>query len=77
MCVYMSTCIHIHICRILFIFGYAGSSLLLRLFFSCSECGLHFTVVLRPLTTVASLEHRFCVRGLQQLWLLGSRAQAQ
>ena len=42
--------------------------------FSCSEQGLLFVVVRGHLVAVASLvaEHRLQVRGLQQLWCMGS-----
>ena len=48
-------------------------------FSSCGERGLLFVAVRRLLIAVASLivEHGLQVRGLQQLWLTGSRAQAQ
>ena len=48
------------------------------LFSSCSEQGLLLEVC-KPLTVVASpvAEHGLQARGLQQLWLAGSRAQAQ
>ena len=39
----------------LYFFGYAGSSLLCRLFASCGEQGLLFVVVLGLLIAVASL----------------------
>ena len=44
----------------LFIFGYAGSSLLCEAFFSCDEQGLLFVLVCGLLIVVASLvaEHR-------------------
>ena len=50
-----------------------------RAFSSCSERGLLFVVVRRLLIAVASLvaEQRLQACGLQQLWLVGSRAQAQ
>ena len=50
-----------------------------RAFSSCGEQGLLFAVVCGLLIAVASLvaEHRLQARGLQQLWLMGSRAQAQ
>ena len=50
-----------------------------RAFSSCSERGLLFVAVHGLLIAVASLvvEHGLQVRGLQQLWLAGSRAQAQ
>ena len=50
-----------------------------RAFSSCGERGLLFVVVQGLLTAVASLaaEHGLQVRGLQQLWLTGSRLQAQ
>ena len=46
---------------------------------SCSERGLLLVSVHGLLIVVASLvaEHGLQVRGLQQLWLVGSRAQAQ
>ena len=46
---------------------------------SCSERGLLFVGVRGLLTAVASLvvEHGLQARGYQQLWLAGSRAQAQ
>ena len=49
-----------------------------RAFSGCSECGLLFAVR-GLLIVVASLvvEHRLQARGLQQLWLAGSREQAQ
>ena len=48
-------------------------------FSSCSEQGLFFVAVHGLLIAVASLvaEHRLQARRLQQLWLAGSRAQAQ
>ena len=48
-------------------------------FSSCGEQGLLFIVVCGLLTAVASLvvEHRPQACGLQQLWLAGSRSQAQ
>ena len=48
-------------------------------FFSCSEQGLLFGAVRGLLIAVASLvvEHRLQARSLQQLWHVGSRAQAQ
>ena len=48
-------------------------------FSSCGERGLVFVAVCRFLIAVASLvaEHGLQARGLQQLWLAGSRAQAQ
>ena len=48
-------------------------------FSSCGEQGLLFVAVHRLLTVVAPLvaEHRLQACGLQQLWLAGSRAQAQ
>ena len=48
-------------------------------FSSCGEWGLLFTVVRGLLIAVASLvaEHGLQARRLQQLWLTGSRAQAQ
>ena len=60
------------------IFGCDWSSLLHGLFSSCGERGLLFTVVCR-LTAVASLvaQHGLQAYRLQQLWLTGSRAQAQ
>ena len=50
-----------------------------RAFSSCGERGLLFLLVLRLLFAVASLavEHGLWARGLQELWLVGSRAQAQ
>ena len=50
-----------------------------RAFSSCGERGLLFVAVRGLLIVVASLvaEHRLQVRGLQQLWLAGSRVQAQ
>ena len=50
-----------------------------RAFSSCGEQGLFFVAVRGLLIAVASLvaEHGLQVRGLQQLWLSGSRAQAQ
>ena len=50
-----------------------------RAFSSCSERGLLFVAVRGLLIAVASLvaEHGLQVRGLQQLWLVGSRVQAQ
>ena len=50
-----------------------------RAFSSCIDRGLLFVAVRRLLIAVASLvaEHRLQARGLQQLWLAGSRAQAQ
>ena len=46
---------------------------------SCGERGLLFVAVCGLLIAVASLvaEHGLQARGLQQLWLAGSRAQAQ
>ena len=63
----------------LFIFGFAGSLLLLRLFSSCGEWGLVFVTVRRLLTVVVLMLRRTSSRasGLQQLWFPGSRAQAQ
>ena len=48
-------------------------------FSSCGERGLLFVVVCRLLIAVASLvaENGVQAHGLQQLWLAGSRAQAQ
>ena len=48
-------------------------------FSSCRERGLLFVAVCGLLIAVASLvaEHGLQARGLQQLWLAGSRAQAQ
>ena len=60
------------------IFGCSGSSLLLGLFslFAVSS-GYSVVVVLWLLIVMASLaEHSSRVHGRQQLWLLGSRAQA-
>ena len=50
-----------------------------RAFSSCGEWGPLFIAVRGLLTVVSSLvaEHRLQVHGLQQLWLAGSRAQAQ
>ena len=50
-----------------------------RAFSSCGERGLLFIAVHGFLIAVASLvaEHGLQVRGLQQLWLTGSRVQAQ
>ena len=50
-----------------------------RAFSSCGEQGLLFVAVRRLLIAVASLaaEHGLQTRGPQQLWLAGSRAQAQ
>ena len=50
-----------------------------RVFSSCGEWRLLFVVVRGLLIEVASLvaEGRLQARGLQQLWLTGSRAQAQ
>ena len=50
-----------------------------RAFSSCGERGLLFVVVHGLLIAVASLvaEHRLQAHRLQQLWLAGSRAQAQ
>ena len=63
----------------LFIFGCFGSLLLCTAFSSCDEGGLLFVPVHRLLIAVASLvaEQGLQARGLQQLWLAGSRAQAQ
>ena len=72
----------------LFIFVCLGSSLLSTgfLFFSCSEQGLLFVVVHKPLIVVASLVveqgsrrtgFSSCGTWAQQLWSTGSRAQAQ
>ena len=60
----------------IYLFGCIGSSLL---FSSCSERGLLFTVVCRPLIAVASLvaKHRLQVRGLHQLWHAGSVVMAR
>ena len=62
----------------------AGSSLLHRLFFSCSKRGLLSVAMCRPLTAVASPveEHslwgfRSCSMWAQWLLLAGSRARAQ
>ena len=62
----------------LFIFGCIVSSLL-HAGFSCSERGLLFVALHGLLIAVASLvaEHGLQACGLQQLWLAGSRAQAQ
>ena len=51
----------------------------MRAFSSCGKRGLLFVVVRGLLIAVASLiaEHRLQVHRLQQLWLVGSRAQAQ
>ena len=48
-------------------------------FSSCSKRGLLLVAVRVPLIAVASpaAEHGLQVRGLQQFWLAGSRAQAQ
>ena len=48
-------------------------------FSSCGERGVLFIAVRGLLTAVASLvvEHGLQALGLQQLWLTGSRAQAQ
>ena len=64
---------------IYFIFGCVGSSLLSVGFLQLCERGLLFIAVLRLLIVVASLavKHRLQVRSLQQLWLTGSRVQAQ
>ena len=50
-----------------------------RAFSSCGERGLLFVAVCRLLIAVASLvvEHRLQAHGLQQLWHMGSTAQAQ
>ena len=50
-----------------------------RAFSSCGERGLLFVAVRGLLIAVASLvaEHGLQAHGLQQLWLAGSRAQAQ
>ena len=50
-----------------------------RAFSSCGERGLLFVVVHRVFPAVASpvAEHGLQARGLKQLWLTGSRAQAQ
>ena len=57
-----------------------------RLFSGCSEQGLLFVAVHRPLIAVVSLvgEHGLrhvgfssCGMGAQQLWLVGSRAHTQ
>ena len=50
-----------------------------RAFCSCCKWGLLFVEVHWLLIAVVSLvvEHRLQVHGLQQLWLTGSRAQAQ
>ena len=63
----------------LFIFGCVGSSVRARAFSSCGKQGLLFVAVHGLLMAVASLvaEHRLQARGLQQLCLAGSRAQAQ
>ena len=51
----------------------------MRAFSSCSEPGVLFVAVRGLLIVVASLaaEHGLQAHGLQQLWLAGSRAQAQ
>ena len=56
-----------------------GLSCCVRAFSSCGERGLLFVVVRRLLIAVASLvvEHGPQVHRLLQLWLTGSRAQAQ
>ena len=60
-------------------FGCAGSSLLCRLFSSCSAQRLLFTAMLRFLTVgllwLWSTGPR--VHGLQQSWLVGFKVQAQ
>ena len=50
-----------------------------RAFYSCGKWGLLFVAVRGLLIAVASpvAELRLQARGLQQLWLAGSRAQAQ
>ena len=50
-----------------------------RAFSSCGERGLLFVAVCGLLIAVTSLavEHGLPGRRLQQLWLVGSRAQAQ
>ena len=62
-----------------YIFGCVGFSLLHGTFSSCGDWGLLSVAVCGLLIVVASLvvEHRLQVRGLQQLWLTGSRAPAQ
>ena len=68
---------------ILFLFILFLASLGLRCcawaFSSCGKWGLLFVAVCGLLIAVASLasEHGLQARGLQQLWLAGSRAQAQ
>ena len=55
-----SSWLYMHYFLSLLVFGYAGSSLLHRLFFSCGKWGLLFIEVQELLTVVASLvaEHR-------------------
>ena len=53
----------------LFIFGYAGSSLLCGLFSSCGEGGLLFVAVHGFLIAVASLVWSSRARGLQSFRL--------
>ena len=66
----------------LFIFYFwllLGVRCCMRAFSGCDEQGLPFVAVCRLLIAVASLvvEHGLQARGLQQLWLMGPRAQAQ
>ena len=63
----------------LFIWLPLGLHCCMRAFSSCGQQGLLFVVVHGPLVAVASLveEHGLQAHRLQQLWLAGSRAQAQ
>ena len=64
---------------ILFILAALGLRCCVRASSSCGEQGLLFVAVCGLLIAVASLvvEHGLLTHGPQQLWLAGSRAQAQ
>ena len=55
-----------------------GLHCFVRAFYNCGKLGLLFTVVCELFLVVASLvvEHNLQALGLQQLQLMGSRAQA-
>ena len=67
------------------IYGWAGSSLLLRLFSSFGDGGYCLVEVHGPLTAVLSLIsssrvfglHPSCITWAQEFWLPGSRAKAR
>ena len=68
--------------KCLFIYSFMaalGLRCCVRVFSSCGERGLLFAAVRGLLIVLASLvvEHRLWARGLQQLWLVGSRGQGQ